>query len=1316
MSKKKEEEFYVGDHVIERNIVKTYPCFMLDERLPEEASCIGNQLECGVSVRQSISFTVNEHMSHIEIVIYKPQTQLAFEDRYTYAAIQLNAQAVRTCTLKHLNKEVRRQFLPDVVPKAGDIFYLLDLQINPTYIAASRVYTALDPEDPFARVRAVITELDEWGVIIRGSKETETDFYDLFEALEVEREEKPFLKWFSNCQNRYRIQVNANLEKSQRPTYTMPRRPNFFNWSDYLCTMGFGMMQEAETQEDQYEMLKQDEFEVVLLSMPFLTQETSQSRYYCLIYLTEGSDIRLNNRDVLLINFDVERDDREEDWHAVVTEPLSFVPLNTVTAIITRPWDRDLQQWTTPRQELKVIPFDCLGDADTTRKVLQESEKMGVKIQVVTSNKVYRRNVKALEEINTGRAQVDEELFVGNRYDKLDRKDIYQTVRDAYPDPQNMMQLNETQREVVCDAQVAPAGLVIVNGPPGTGKTYLAIQMCIPFLLYADRTLPIILCSHNNQAVDKLAQDITDCIAQLRSKYSDVKEHMVIRYHSQMAEGDIVVLDAKRARPIPADARPAIFKELTDVEEATLREVENAAVMYDHYRRHTTEKYKGVRDRRVTMLEESLGYRMLQVAGYFESSFTVPGKFGAFLEFMRQYRNNEEWGTNEKMAFREAQKELREYTISKASVICCSLANTADPPLFQHCQPELIVVDEAARAPEPDIWTIWANFPKTAARILIGDPKQLHPRVHSRREVNGFADQLNVAFMSRLEHGGFPTHTLLEQRRAVSTIHHIYNVVFYEGCLQNGPGTRTSERPLSGIVRKFNKKMYNIDQPAVFLDVARSKAEQYQVGGSWYNIAQCKATANLVAKLLMLPEIQPEHITILTPYQAQYRMYLMAMDKINKQLTNIAVDKVTVAKVDSYQGKENHIVILDLVVTVNPGFLADMARLVVGISRARDGWYLIANKGAIDNFKKREGRHLKRVLKVVMDYRYTIKKEEEDSQYLTHEDVELAGVEDIKEEEDTPKYEDEGDEDGLYEGDDEHYDAGKPDQVGPQDLIAANLEAIRETSGLDEYQPPVKIEDNTSEPQQEARPYWQPPTNPFPLMTSQAEAAGATDPATAIPPTAFYPPWFPVPEVFHDFLRQQMQYPFRHVPGLGQIPAGYYPLMNPFGYGVMPTTTYPAPAATPGPVATVAQVPAVFPENLSTATQIPQSLPHNVTQPSAGPENFEQTVEAAFEDITKKHADAKPQATQTTSDPDSGIVPADVTREDATTEVSSSRKVKSTQQGKPPTTKKNIGPTLFIDDVERGRRKKEDPAERKQREKREKEWYGGAAADPAGGW
>lgn len=102
----------------------------------------------------------------------------------------------------------------------------------------------------------------------------------------------------------------------------------------------------------------------------------------------------------------------------------------------------------------------------------------------------------------------------------------------------------------------------------------------------------------------------------------------------------------------------------------------------------------------------------------------------------------------------------------------------------------------------------------------------------------------------------------------------------------------------------------------------------------------------------------------------------------------------TVAKIDGYQEYENNIIILDFVMTQTPGFLNEINCLIVVLSRARDGLYILGNKEAWDGFRKKNAkRHLFKMLSKIVAYHQSI----DDTvicPYLEPEQVDLRGITD----------------------------------------------------------------------------------------------------------------------------------------------------------------------------------------------------------------------------------------------------------------------------------------------------------------------------------
>lgn len=388
-------------------------------------------------------------------------------------------------------------------------------------------------------------------VIVRGSAKTKKDFNHLWNAFQLERQQVPFLEWFKNTPRRFHLQAGNVLPREQRPDYTHPCTVAFVNWSEYLTVQGYGLVQEQELAHQGYQSIQGKRVGAAM-----------NMRLYCMIPVLEDATVRLVPHDTFSINLDPELDDRAQDWHGEVMEPVPWQPIDYVLSIVTKSWSKEEKEWVGPNPE-RIIAYDALTDRAATNRIIQDTEPVLVTLNPITSDQIFRRNIVALEKLNTGNTakSFDRELFLGNDFITLAKKDLYEFM-DSAKNPLDFMDLNEKQKEAVQQARKAPEGLNIVVGPPGTGKTYLAIEMMTPFLLFSKKK--VLLCSHSNQAVDKLAEDAINHIAKLKGRFPDMEDHMVIRCHSLALEQDFLILDAKKKRKIPAGARPPLVETATD--------------------------------------------------------------------------------------------------------------------------------------------------------------------------------------------------------------------------------------------------------------------------------------------------------------------------------------------------------------------------------------------------------------------------------------------------------------------------------------------------------------------------------------------------------------------------------------------------------------------------------------------------------------------------------------------------------------------------------------------------------------------------------
>ena len=88
----------------------------------------------------------------------------------------------------------------------------------------------------------------------------------------------------------------------------------------------------------------------------------------------------------------------------------------------------------------------------------------------------------------------------------------------------------------------------------------------------------------------------------------------------------------------------------------------------------------------------------------------------------------------------------------------------------------------------------------------------------------------------------------------------------------------------------------------------------------------------------------------------------------HRELGNVSVQ---VLNVDGYQGNENHIIIYN-VINIKTGFTDELHRMTVAMSRARDGLVVVGKTTCADNWKKTEGRSIKKLIKETKTHHFIV--------------------------------------------------------------------------------------------------------------------------------------------------------------------------------------------------------------------------------------------------------------------------------------------------------------------------------------------------------
>ena len=272
---------------------------------------------------------------------------------------------------------------------------------------------------------------------------------------------------------------------------------------------------------------------------------------------------------------------------------------------------------------------------------------------------------------------------------------------------------------------------------------------------------------------------------------------------------------------------------------------------------------------------------------------------------------------------------------------------------------DFVIIDEAARSISSEL----AIAMQSAKRVLlVGDHLQLPPlysdahkaALARRLGINNERTELDVVLRSDFarafnsEYGIQASATLLTQYRMAPPIGDLVSNTFYEGKLNNGP------RSIPDIYRNAPNSLRS---PVTWLDTSslgERAHHQSDRGVSIYNRCEAEQVIEILklislngqflVDLTELKEKDDALIGVICMYAEQKRLI---RQKFNQEIWSEGFKElVKIDTVDSYQGKENRIIILSLTrsdKSWKPGFLRTPNRTNVAMSRAMDRLLIIGN-------------------------------------------------------------------------------------------------------------------------------------------------------------------------------------------------------------------------------------------------------------------------------------------------------------------------------------------------------------------------------------
>ena len=248
---------------------------------------------------------------------------------------------------------------------------------------------------------------------------------------------------------------------------------------------------------------------------------------------------------------------------------------------------------------------------------------------------------------------------------------------------------------------------------------------------------------------------------------------------------------------------------------------------------------------------------------------------------------------------------------------------------------KFVIIDEATQSQEVE--TLLTMIKGSRHVTLIGDPQQLSPTIlHPKGKQTG----MHISLFERILKLKPENNTLLTiQYRMHPKISEFVSKSFYEGKIKDG--VTIKERTKEIFNNKFNWPNKNC--PIVFINV-EGKDKISTSGTSYINENECITLLRILNN--KIPKEELNNSCVITPYLGQKELL-----EINLIMNNINIE---VSSIDSFQGQERDYILINTVrnnTNNEIGFLKDVKRLNVTISRAKYGLIIIGNANCLYNAK-----------------------------------------------------------------------------------------------------------------------------------------------------------------------------------------------------------------------------------------------------------------------------------------------------------------------------------------------------------------------------
>lgn len=501
-----------------------------------------------------------------------------------------------------------------------------------------------------------------------------------------------------------------------------------------------------------------------------------------------------------------------------------------------------------------------------------------------------------------------------NIFDKLNKGELVSPEPDTsftfFDDKFNNVEEGNNQPIAIRKA-VNTNDIFIIQGPPGTGKTSVIVEIIKQLVI--NRHEKVLVCSQAHSAVRNIYIRLKDTDNRIKIGNID--------------ESDTMEPDDLKEHPDFIKNNEFLLKRLSEKKD------EAEKVKYEDFTYQSTSKTKYLKYHKY-------------VCDYFEE--TKYDNIIELIDILSEFKQELTELGDEAQAFNDATHYQGLNVIMGTCIGIGMDRNLQKSGLYF----DTVIIDEAGKANLSE-----TTVPMQLGRkyILVGDNKQLPPYIDSE-EITTFSNKYNniekseveealgsSLFEDFLEDEQYPKESAIllnYQYRMNPEIGEYISELFYNNELRSGKGTEKQVCRLES----FTSAVTFIDTTIYGEGEDNPAYEKGSLNEGWYNPKEIE-----IFKERILPRLEdakrenPElTVGIITPYRLQ-------RSKLLEEVKNTSLEN-TVYTIDSIQGSEFDIVILSLVRAFNTnkknrtvGFLDDMRRLNVALSRAKKNLIIIGN-------------------------------------------------------------------------------------------------------------------------------------------------------------------------------------------------------------------------------------------------------------------------------------------------------------------------------------------------------------------------------------